>query len=58
MPTIQSTSEQFPPQLHDGHRILDITLVGHIHPRMLCLDCHVEFERQQTPTSRTWMLEP
>ena len=55
MEAIEIHSENLPPQSHNGHRIIDVTAAGHIHPRRLCLDCKVEYEERLPPPDREWM---
>ena len=52
---VESTSNNLPPQVHAGHRILDVTAIGNIHPRWLCLDCHLEFEERKPDRNTDWI---
>jgi hypothetical protein len=55
MSVIDMHAEEFPQQSHDGHRLLDVTAIGHFYRRLLCLDCKVEFEEVTAGPDRTWM---
>lgn len=57
MSAISMLSEQLPIQPHLDHRTIDVTQAGHIHPRRLCLDCHVEYEIYRPPIARKWMIQ-
>ena len=40
---------------HEGHRLLDVTAIGHLHPHRLCLDCKMEFEERPPAADRAWI---
>jgi hypothetical protein len=40
---------------HRGHRVLDVTAIGEMHRRLLCLDCKLEYEEPAPARDRIWM---
>lgn len=47
--------EGISPHSHGGHRILDVTDIGHVGRTLLCLDCKTEFEEPRQWPDRSWM---
>jgi hypothetical protein len=45
MAHIEIHKVDLPQTPHNGHRILDVTAIGEMNRRLLCLDCKMEYER-------------
>jgi hypothetical protein len=55
MTHIESHKEDSPPHPHNGHRILDVTAIGEMNRRLLCLDCKMEYQERAPARDRAWM---
>jgi hypothetical protein len=48
-------SDDLPPHPHKGHRTLDVTAIGAMPRKLLCLDCKLEYEEPVPVRDRAWM---
>ncbi len=55
MAHIEIHKDDLPQQPHHGHRILDVTAIGEMNRRLLCLDCKMEYEEPAPAPDRAWM---
>ncbi|HEY3706303.1 MAG TPA: hypothetical protein VGL22_14670 [Terracidiphilus sp.] len=55
MTNVEMHVEDIGPEPHNGHRVLDVTGIGHVRRRLLCLDCKEEFEEISSSPDRSWM---
>jgi hypothetical protein len=55
MAHIEIHKEDSPLRPHNGHRILDVTAIGDMNRRLLCLDCKMEYEELAPARDRAWM---
>jgi hypothetical protein len=55
MAHIEMQREDPRPQPHKGHRLLDVTAIGELPRKMLCLDCKMEYVVPVPMRDRAWM---
>ncbi len=42
-------------QSHKDHRLLDVTAIGEVRRKLLCLDCKTEYVEPVPVRDRAWM---